>query len=309
MGSRCNLQSSSFSFPPALVVLESAPAAPLLSSTPTSISSTMSSHQRGCSHPPAGSQTQAAGLTPSRSFTSTRSKAPWQRKHLYRLCQENGSQSRLLQSIPPQTLDRLGLFLNRFIYRVMAEAKALSSLFNYCSHHEILTAIMLVTPSTIAEGAIGAAVKARLAYTMPTNATRFRTSKMSRCNLILPVARIHQWLISMTVAGVVSECAAVYIAAATEHLGCVIVSRALAESRNAAGKSHNSLVEGGQQQSGQPDSRSTSPQVFTVESLDYAVSCSQDLWSVVQQHPFLVTPKGKHGNKLCSVQAPVFTQY
>lgn len=280
---------------------ESAPAAPLLSSTPTSMSSTVSSgvHQRVSSNPTTSSSLQS-GTTPSRGSSSASLRAPWQRKHLYRLCQSIGSQSPLLHSIPPRTLDRLGLFLNRFLFRIMSEAKLLASAFNYCSHHEILTAIMLISPSTVAEGCIGAAVKARLAYTMSANTARFRTSKTHRCSLVLPVARIHQWLVTMSVAGSVSECAAVYLAAATEHLGQLIIVRALAEGRNVLAKAQNSENGGdGNQSDGrqvlQRDAlASTTLQVLTPDALDYAVSCSADIWSIVQQHPFLVTPKGKY---------------
>eukprot|EP00117_Sycon_ciliatum_P003319 scpid7668/ scgid3967/ Ankyrin repeat and BTB/POZ domain-containing protein 2 len=275
-------------------------------STPTGGSAV---HHRVSSQP--SSAAMHHGITPTRSTTSTGGggggvpRSPWQRKHLYRLCQSSGSQSPLLHSIPPRSLDRLGLFLNRFLYRVMCQARSLSNSIQYCSHHEVLTAIMLVAPASIAEGCIAAAIKARLAYTVSANTARSRTSKSHRCDLVLPVSRIHQWLHIMQVAAVISDCAAVYLTAATEHLGQQIIGRVIAESgRSPTAGLRGSIAEESRESTpvslssaSTADSRVPlrdalqATQVLSVDTLDYAVSCSPEIWSIVQQHPFLVTPK------------------
>lgn len=233
---------------------------PVERETPARPASSSSQRSRFRTDVARGSGSSSGGSVPD----SIRASTPWQRKHLFRICQNaRPSTDRALQHVPPPVLDRLSIFLYRFLVRILREARSLSWRFGRCARHEIVASVALVAPRSLADACIAAGAKAKSHYSMPTAC--LRSSKCTRCGLVMPIGRLHQWLVQCEVAPVVSDDAAIYLAAAVEHFGEMIVQRAL-----------------------NPADCETSGAV-TVELLDFGVSASADLWAVAHKHSSLVS--------------------
>ena len=206
---------------------------------------------------------------------------PWRRRHLVRLfarCmdEEGGVFYDVLELVPQDVLDRVSSLLRRPLVRLGVEAQRLASRFQRCTKHEVLTAMRLVLPTSLSEGAASLAAKAYSLYGVSMQ--RYSFSKSARCDVSLPIGRFHRWMLEQEIAPVVSDCASVHLCAAMEHLVEVTFNRCVRE-----------CVEDGER--------------TTREGLEQRISSDADLWALLQPHAYLVPCRSGRTSNFLSVSS------
>ena len=158
-------------------------------------------------------------------FDSIHSLAPWHRKHLFRIVQNaTASNQQRLRKASPRVLNHFSVFLYRFLVRISNEARSLSWRFGRCAKHEVAASLQMLVSQKLASACLSAGTKALLQYSLPTNF--LKTSKSTRAGLVLPIGRLHQWMVNYEVAPAITDDAAICLAAALEAFGEILVRRA-----------------------------------------------------------------------------------
>ena len=217
---------------------------------------------------------------------------PWRRRHLVvlfarRLEERYGGMDAVLELVPQDVLDRFSNLLRRPLFRLTVEAQRLASRFQRCTKHEVLTAIRLVLPTALAEGASNLASRAYSLYGVSMQ--RYSFSKSARCDVSLPIGRFHRWMLEQEIAPVVTDCASLHVCAAVEHLTEIAFDKTL----------RDPLEEGVR---------------VSREVLEQRISADPELWALLQPHAYLVPCRpGRTSNVLSvpctptSIDAPLLS--
>lgn len=195
---------------------------------------------------------------------------------LFARCLEErgGGLAAVLDLVPQDVLDRVSSLLRRPLVRLFIEAQRLASRFQRCTRHEILTAIRLVLPTALAEGASSLAAKAYSLYGVSMQ--RYSFSKSARCDVSLPIGLFHRWMLEQDTAPVVTDCASLHVCSAIEHLADVTFNRTLRDSLEDGVKA-------------------------TREALEQRISSDPELWALLQPHAYLVPCRPGRPSNVLSV--------
>lgn len=183
---------------------------------------------------------------------------PWSQHCILRVLKEGRCRDHS-DRISPETIPRLGYLLQRALVRIAREVQRLSSVYGFCSKHEVAGAFRIVLCPALADSCIKACLRAAAMFAAPGDSA-LRQSKSSRAGIQLPVGRFHRWMADARLGRFVHEYAAVYLTAGLENLLEEVVIQCLPVDKQ---------------------------MLLTATGLEHAIAASGDLWGLLQPYAHL----------------------